>query len=163
MHPERASILRQVFPLEFLHLSRSITLLIGLALVISSVNVFKRKRRAWKTVVALAGFSVVFHLTKGLDYEEAALSAALLILLIAARRSFTVESGNPEIGAALLGLTIAFLAAVGYGVLGFWLLDPKEFGVNFHVGDAVRSTLRFLILVGDPAAPGPLPRFLRQP
>jgi len=49
-------------------------------------------------VLALAGFSLVFHLTKGLDYEEAAFSAVLLAVLIAARRAFTVLSGGPEIG-----------------------------------------------------------------
>jgi lysylphosphatidylglycerol synthetase-like protein (DUF2156 family) len=98
LHPARARILREVFPLEFLRLSRSFTLLIGLALVISSINIYKRKRRAWKLVLALAGFSLVFHLTKGLDYEEAAFSAVLVAVLIAARRAFTVLSGGPEIG-----------------------------------------------------------------
>jgi phosphatidylglycerol lysyltransferase len=148
--PERARILREFFPLEFLHLSRSITLLVGFALVISSINIYKRKQRAWRLVLVLAGFSVLFHLTKGLDYEEAAFSAILLALLIATRRSFTVASGAPEVGWTMLRLTVAFLAALGYGVLGFWLLDPKEFGMNFRIGDAIHHTLLFLSLVGDP-------------
>lgn len=156
--PERARILREVFPLEFLRLSRSFTLLIGFALVISSINIYKRKRRAWKLVLALAGFSLVFHLTKGLDYEEATFSAVLLAVLIAARRAFTVLSGGPEIGWAFVRLGVAFLAALGYGVIGFWLLDPKEFGVNFRIGDAIHHTLLFLSLMGDPRVT-PLTRY----
>ena len=128
--PARAKILREFFPFEFLHLSRSLTLLIGLALVVSSINVYKRKRRAWKLVIVLAGASVVFHLTKGLDYGEAAFSALLAALLIAARPVFTVGSGSPDPGGALGRLTVVFLAALGYGVLGFWLLDPKELTVS---------------------------------
>ncbi len=148
--PERARLLREVFPLEFLHLSRSLTLLSGFALVISSVNVYRRKRRAWKLVLGLAGLSVLFHLSKGLDYEEATCSLALAGILLATRRAFTVESSVPNFGLGFLRLGAAFLAALGYGVLGFWLLDPKEFGVNFTIGDSIRHTLLFLSLVGDP-------------
>jgi phosphatidylglycerol lysyltransferase len=148
--PERAKILRQVFPLEFLHLSRSITLLIGLALVVSSINIYRRKRRAWKLTFLLAGAAVVFHLTKGLDYEEAAFSALLAALLLATRPSFTVGSGRPDFRGALGRLGAVLVAALGYGVLGFWLLDPKEFGVNFRLGDALHSTLRCLTLAGAP-------------
>ncbi|MGZ5469921.1 MAG: hypothetical protein ACXWG5_12280, partial [Candidatus Aminicenantales bacterium] len=60
-----------VFPLEFLHISRFLSLLTGFALAVSSLNIFKRKKRAFALVMLLAGLSVVFHLTKGLDYEEA--------------------------------------------------------------------------------------------
>src|SRR5437763_988968 len=41
----KLALLRQLFPLEFLHLSRILTLLIGFALVISSINIHKRKKR----------------------------------------------------------------------------------------------------------------------
>ena len=74
----RHRILREFFPLEFLHVSRSITLLIGFALVISSINIYRRKKRAYYAVLALSGLSVVFHLTKGLDFEEAAFSAHMM-------------------------------------------------------------------------------------
>ena len=39
--------LRQVFPIEVIRLSRFATLLMGLALVVCSLNIAKRKRRAW--------------------------------------------------------------------------------------------------------------------
>src|SRR5262245_34643018 len=69
--PKRAAILRGIFPLEFLQLSRFLTLLIGFALVILSINLYKRKRRAFVGAVILSALSVAFHLTKGLDYAEA--------------------------------------------------------------------------------------------
>jgi phosphatidylglycerol lysyltransferase len=147
---ERHAVLRAVFPLEFLHISRSVSLLIGFALVISSINVLKRKRRAHRVVCGLAGLSVFFHLTKGLDYEEAFFSALLLLLLLLDRRDFTVESAPPDVRTALILLAAAFAAAMGYGIAGFWLLDTVEFGVNFTLLDSAHRTLLFLSLAGDP-------------
>ena len=63
--------LSEIFPLYFLRLSRPATILIGFALIVSSLNIFKRKRRAWVAVLALSVFSTVFHLTKDLGYDEA--------------------------------------------------------------------------------------------
>ena len=41
---ERIAFLQTVFPLQFLELSRFLTLVCGFALIISSVNVYRRKR-----------------------------------------------------------------------------------------------------------------------
>jgi phosphatidylglycerol lysyltransferase len=148
--PERRRLLREIFPLAVLNLSRFSTLLIGFALVISSINVFKRKRRAFPGVFLLAALSVLFHLTKGFDYEEALLSLVLIVLLTVTRDSFTVESSIPDLREGLLRFAIAALVAVSYGVFGLWLLEPTHFGVNFTMVDSIRRTLLLLSLVGDP-------------
>ncbi len=147
---ERRHLLREVFPLEFLQLSRFLTLVIGFALVISSVNLFRRKQRAFRLVLLLASFSVFFHLTKGLDYEEATLSLVLVGLLVWARENFTVKSSVPDWQGAFVRLGLAFVLTIGYGVVGFWVLDPREFGIDFNWHDALEKTLLFLSLAGDP-------------
>lgn len=148
--PERRAILRELFPLEFLHLSRFLTLLIGFALVISSVNIYKRKRRALQLVVLLACLSVVFHLTKGLDYEEATFSVVLVGLLVLERRHFTVRSSVPNLQHGFMRLGAALVVAFAYGVAGFWFLDPREFGINFNIVESIRLTWSFLTFAGDP-------------
>jgi phosphatidylglycerol lysyltransferase len=112
--PQRIALLRSIFPLEFLQLSRFLTLVAGLGLIVSSVNVYKRKRRALQVVALLSGLSIVFHLTKGIDYEEALCSIVLLALLVKARHEFTVKSRVPEwrTAGARAGLIVAI--AVGY-------------------------------------------------
>lgn len=147
--PGRRALLKEIFPLEFMHLSRSLTLLIGFALVISSINIYKRKRMAFQIVSLLACLSVLFHLTKGLDYEEALASLTLLTALILVRKRFTVKSSAPDWRFALIRFGIAVIVAFGYGVSGFWLLDPREFGINFTIQDSIRRTLSFLSLMGD--------------
>jgi len=148
--PERLAKLEQIFPLEFAHLARFLTLLIGFALVVSSINIFKRKKRAFYLVSAMAALSVIFHLTKGLDYEEATVSLVVLALLIFAHKNFTVKSSIPSLKWGLLRLVAAATMALGYGVAGFWYLDHHQFGITFHWRDAIAETLKYLALVGDP-------------
>ena len=145
--PERRAILRELFPLEFLHLSRFVTLLIGFALVVSSINIYKRKRRALQAVLLLAGLSVVFHLTKGLDYEEAALSLLLVVVLLAERRHFQVRSGVPDLRLGFARLGAALVVSFAYGVAGFWFLERREFGIDFSLAESIRQTWNFLTFV----------------
>ncbi len=148
--PERNRILRDIFPLEFLHLTRSLTLVIGFALVVIALNIYKRKKRAWQLAFAFAVLSVFFHLAKGLDYEEATLSLVQVGLLLSVRRHFTVRSSVPDFREVLGRLALALVIVVGYGSLGLWVLEAHEFGVNFHWYDAIPTTLRFFTLAGDP-------------
>ena len=143
-------ILTAVFPLEFSRLSRTLAIFIGFALIVSSLNMYRRKKRAWAVVLALTSFSTIFHLAQELNYEEAAPSFVLLLLLLLARTLFTVKSGRPDLRSVLLRLLISALVAISYGIAGFWLLDDLHFGKNFLICDASVATLRFLSLSGDP-------------
>ncbi len=144
----QTKVLAPVFPLEFISLSRTLTILIGLALIVASLNIYKRKKRAWGIVLALSSFSTTLHLTRGLNYEEA-LSFALFLLLLLTRDVFTVKSGRPDFRSVLLRLLVSAVAAIAYGITGFWLLDERHFGIHFRTGDAIVATLRFLFLSGD--------------
>jgi len=149
--PRRATGLIELFPMEFLHISRFVTLLIGFALIVSSLNIYRRKERAFHGVLLLSCASVVFHLTRGLNYEDAILSLALVAMLIATRHEFRVRSAVPNIGAALLILVVATIVVLGYGIAGFWYMDRRDFGIDFTLADSIRRTLEFLTLQSDPA------------
>jgi len=115
--PRRIAVLRTIFPLEFLQLSRQLTFVLGIALVIASLNVYRRKARALHAVAALSVLSMAFHLTKGIDYESASCSLALLALLVASRRQFQVRSGSLD----WRGMAIVSVAA-GVCILGYTVL-----------------------------------------
>lgn len=146
----RLALLYAAFPVEFITLSRFLVLIAGFALIISSLNIYKRKRRAFYTVAMLAALSALFHLTKGVDYEEASLSIVLILLLCGGRRHFTVRSGPLDVRSAATRLAATILIGVAYGVLGFWLLDPREFGIDFSLREAMRQTGMYLAFSGDP-------------
>jgi phosphatidylglycerol lysyltransferase len=148
--PERRAILQEIFPLEFLHVSRFITLLIGFGLIISSINIYRQKRRAFHVVIGLAIASIIFHLTKGLDYEEASFSLLLIIVLFLNRQYFTVKSSAPDLRWSLFRFGAAVIIAFGYGVAGFWFLDRRHFGINFNIGASIHQTLLILSLISNP-------------
>ncbi len=148
--PARLLWLERLLPIEFVHASRSVTLLLGLALVASSFHVWKRKRRAWWLVLGLAAASFFSHLGKGGDFEEASVSLLLVGMLLYARRQFTVRSGELRWTQLALQAGAVSLLVVLYGVVGFWLLDPRQFGINFHWYEAVESALRLLTFQSDP-------------
>ena len=74
----------------------------------------------------------------------------LLVLLLCTRNTFSVRSSKPDLWSGLLRLFVSVVVAVSYGITGFWLLDERYFGMNFHIGDAIADTFRFLSLTGDP-------------
>ncbi|HKX27878.1 MAG TPA: phosphatidylglycerol lysyltransferase domain-containing protein [Blastocatellia bacterium] len=141
----------RLFPLEFSRSPRLLTLLIGLALVVSAVNIYKRRRRAYQIVMALACASVLFHLFKDHHRWQSGFSLVLVGALFYARRSFTVKSRRPDWRLGAVRLAVAAVVAFGYGVAGFWMLEPREFGVNFNWFDSIHRTLLFLSLIGDPS------------
>jgi phosphatidylglycerol lysyltransferase len=147
----RVDRIESLLPGGTVHLSRFITLLTGIALVVVSVNLRKRKRRAYHTVLVMLLVSCVFHLAKGLDYREAVISLAALAALLPVRGHFTVRSGRPGLARTLAG--VAWVAAVcaTYGVLGFWFFDRREFGIEFSIVDSMRRTLEFMLFLDDPA------------
>jgi phosphatidylglycerol lysyltransferase len=149
--PSRMAILREIFPLAFIHLSRSLGMLIGFGLVILSINIFKRKKRAFFITLFLIILSIFVHLGKGLNYEEAGLSVLILVLLWLSRKSFTVESSIPSFGWGFIRLGVGFMSALVYGAVGFWFLDSREFGINFTIGESIKQTLSSLLLTMDPA------------
>ncbi|HVP37290.1 MAG TPA: phosphatidylglycerol lysyltransferase domain-containing protein [Terriglobales bacterium] len=149
--PHRWAILTDLFSLEFIHLTRSLTLLSGFVLIISSFNIYKRKKRAFQLVFLLSTLSIFFHLTKGLNYEEAIVSLAVAIILFFSRKYFTVKSSILTLRWGLINLVTAFILTLAYGIAGFWLLDTRDFGIQFHVDDAIRETLKFMTFVDDPS------------
>lgn len=146
----RTRVLEKFFPLAFQDLSRSLTLLIGFALVVSSINIWKRKQRALRLVMSLSLLSVVFHLLKSLDVEEASVSLLLLFILWFTREQFTVRSGPLDVRQALFRTIVGAFVVLCYGVGGFWLLEQRDFGINFGIGEAIKHTLLIISIAGNP-------------
>ncbi len=148
--PARVAAIESLFPGGFVHLSRFVTLLAGVALIVVSANILKRKRRAFHTMLILLTVSAVFHLAKGLDYREAVISFVSLLVLLPARRHFTVRSGRPGLKRTIVGVAFVVVVVAVYGTLGFWFFDRREFGIEFTIVDSVRRTFEFLLFWGSP-------------
>ena len=120
---DRFQLVGGVLPPGGIAAARVGTLAFGLALIWLSRSLAGRRERAWQLAVAAVIASAVAHLAKGLDFEEAAISLALLLALLRYRRRFDVP-GDPGAIRPLLGVVTAFAAAAAVVL-----------GVELHGGD----------------------------
>lgn len=145
----RLRLLEEYSPLQVAQGGHLTSALAGFALLLLAANLWRRKRVAWLLTVLVLAASVITHLLKGLDYEEAALAAALLLILLILRSHFHARSDPPSIRQALATLLAALVFTIVYGTTGFYLLD-KHFRVSFGLLAALRQTLVMFTQFYDP-------------
>lgn len=161
-HPK---LFTALVPYSVYHWSRSLTSAFGLMLIYLSLNLLRGKRVAWVLSFSLTLVSLL-NLLAGIGNERIAWvvdhsqdmtlpitalipSTIALMLLWIWRGNFTVRSEPRGIHRAskfvLSSLGVAFL----YGAVGFWLLDQKDFGINFTWPNALYRTFREMTLQGN--------------
>jgi phosphatidylglycerol lysyltransferase len=154
---ERVALLRQILPLSIRYDSRLAAVLAGFALFVLATSLWRRKRVAWWVTLAVLVTSVIIHLTKGLDWEEATLSAGLICYLLTQRRHFTARSDTPTMLHGMRVFAGALFFTLTYGVIGFWLLD-RHFKVDFGLHAAIEQTIDMFLYFSDPGLQ-PVTRF----
>lgn len=136
----RIAIIEPFIPLTVRHGSRITSVLAGFGLILLAGNLWRRKRAAWVFSIALLLVSIITHLVKGLDFEEASLGLGALILLLILNSSFHASSDRPSVKQGLIVLAAALAFTLVYGAAGFFLLD-KHFNVTYRLLDALRQTV----------------------
>ena len=143
----RADFVRQVFPTAFPAAATTGAAATGLLLVLLSRALRRGKFRAWVVATVLTAVTVVLHVVKGFDLEEAVVSSAGLALLLSARRNFTARPDPRSRGRLLAAVTIGPLVAV---LLGFLWLSADPDGQAASTTPADRLLQSALGLVGIP-------------
>lgn len=159
--PERVGLLRDFLPLYLIHCSNFLVLTSGLVLLLTSVYLLRGLRLAWWVATVLAALSVVGHVTKGFDFEEAALGLVTLLALWRTKSQYFIRIDRRKgwFGALVFGATLCF--AILYGTLGFYFLDKRMFGFDFSWEQSLGSTMRLFFLL-DASYLHPLTNFARH-
>lgn len=145
----RLVVLRRFVPGGLSDTSSALTLVTGVLLVLLARALRRRKRRAWRLALSLLTVSVALHLLKGLDVEEAAASAGLLVLLIAKRREFYAV-GDPRTRWRAAGaLVLMISASLGLGVLTIYV-RRQGLSSPLSLGKALATTARGLAGLSGP-------------
>ncbi|MBX6377908.1 MAG: bifunctional lysylphosphatidylglycerol flippase/synthetase MprF, partial [Clostridia bacterium] len=109
----------------FAYPTRSLAVLAGFFLLAVAPHLARRKQVAWYLAFVLLQASVVLHLLKGLNWEEALVQMAVLEALIWHRSAFTARTDPPSlfrgIAVGVGGLAFAYV----YAAAGLWLLDNQ--------------------------------------
>ena len=148
--PGRLATLTELVPAPVTHAAAAATSVIGLLLLLLGHGLARRKRRAWYAAVGLLAASVVLHLGKGLDVEEAAVSAVLLVLLLLAHGEFGAE-GDPRTRWAALRAGPLLLS--GSTLIGLALVQLR---LSAEVGPHPFRARLAHVLLGLVGIPGPL-------
>ncbi len=152
---ERLRLLDRVLPLQSQY-GRLSAALAGIALMALARGLWRRKRLVWLTTVVVLAISISGHLIKGLDFEEALISLALLLFLLARRSEFRARPDAPSVARGVRILAGAFLVTLAYGTFGFFMLD-RQFGMTFTFWPAARQTL---VMFTEFYNPGVVPQTL---
>jgi phosphatidylglycerol lysyltransferase len=157
----RTRLLREYLPLTTIHASHLLVLLIGLTLLGTSAFLFRGLRNAWIIALTLSVFSLIGHLTKALDYEEAIFAGLTVIVLITTASQYRIRSSNKWMQAGLTTAMISFGAVALFGFLSFYFTNPRHFGVDFTWQESLVHTIRCLLLAEDPSLT-PITRFAHE-
>jgi phosphatidylglycerol lysyltransferase len=126
--------------------NRSLILIFGFALLYLSLNLFRRKRMAWWLAVASAPVIVLVHLGYGRPWYTIVTPVVMLGLLLVSRNRFTVRSEPRSLVRGLGIAAVSVVVVLAYGTAGFWLLDVRDFGIDFSLSDSFVRTLNVYTL-----------------
>lgn len=105
--------------------SRTLTLLLGIFLILLAKGLFNKKKIAWYLSTMGISISLFTHILKGLDYEEVLVLIIPLVFLIVYRKEFTVKFGRSTLlfrfKRSILILTLLFI----YAFFGFFALQGQ--------------------------------------
>lgn len=147
---ERLHLLSDYLPIEAIHASNYFVLVSGLFLLANSAFMLKGLRNAWWFAFILSLGSLIGHLTKAIDYEEATIAFVVLLSLYSTRKEYVLRS-NPKL--RIVGIQTALISVVSvitYGVTGFFFLDVKHFNIDFSLIQSIKYTIANFFLIGSP-------------
>jgi phosphatidylglycerol lysyltransferase len=154
----RLKLVREYLPIEAIHTSHLLILFIGLSLLVTAGFLFSGLRNAWIIAMSLSLFSLVGHLTKALDYEEATFAGITCIVLFATASQYRIRSSNKWMQAGVKIAGLSFAAVLLFGFVSFYFIDVKHFGINFTWRESLWHTIQAFLLVEDTGL-NPVTRF----
>jgi phosphatidylglycerol lysyltransferase len=146
---DKPALFNMPLPFGLYDWSRTLTLLFGFVLVYLSFHLLQRRRAAWSMALGGTILAAVAHVGRGHLWYAALAPAGLVVLLLLFRQRFTVRSEPRSIARGIGLMLFSLLLALAYGTLGFWLMDKKDFGLEFSLADALLLTLSQFSLVGN--------------
>jgi phosphatidylglycerol lysyltransferase len=147
--PERLKILSDFIFTDLISISNSFVLITGLLLLLTAVFMLRGLKSAWWLALGLSIISMIGHITKGIDYEEASVALFVIVTLVATRKEYHIKP-DPKFGS--VGLQTALLSIgiiLVFGITGFYFLDSKHFNTEFNLRQSLIYTLQNFFLIGS--------------
>ncbi len=150
---ERLHVLLELIPVSAIQASTWFILFSGFLLLMISVYLFRGLKRAWLIAVVLTSFSLVAHMAKGIDYEEAIVALITLVFLIISRNQYLTKPKISIRENQWLPALLVLVVVLVFGALGFYYMNIRHFGTHFTVWESVQETVTAFLLVNVDLAP----------
>lgn len=147
--PARLRLMRDLIPEEIIATGNTVVLVFGLLLLILSVFLLQGSKRAWAIGLFLTCFSVIGHLLKAADYEEALLALIAASSLVYTRGFYKLKPHPKLTRIGYQVLLYSVLAVFVYGVMGLYYIDKRHFGMDFHFWVATKVVFKLFFLFDD--------------
>jgi phosphatidylglycerol lysyltransferase len=147
--PARLRLMRNIISEDIIVTGNAVVFVFGLLLVILSVFLLQGSKRAWYIGLFLTGFSVIGHLLKAADYEEAILAFVAAGSLMYTRSNYKLKPHPKLTRISYLVLVYSILALLAYGIVSFYYIDRKHFGTEFSMLKSVEIIFRMFFLFDD--------------
>ena len=145
----RMRVLREYLPLASIHASNWMIILIGLVLLVTAAFLLRGLKSAWWLALFFSFLSLVGHLTKALDYEEATLALSVLVIMGLTRQQYRIKSSSKFINIGIVTAIATFCIALLFGTFGFYYLDQRNFGINFSWQQSIKYAFNNLLLISQ--------------
>ncbi len=143
------ALFNMLLPFGVHHWSRTLTLVAGFTMIYLSLHLLQRRRVAWLLAVSSTMLAVLAHVGHGRHLHAGIVPVITLALLLIWRRYFTVRSEPRSLVRGVILLLLSIVIFMVYGTAGFWLLERRDFGLNFQLAESFYRTLRAFVLVGN--------------
>ena len=146
---ERLQLERFYVPMDTIYGSKQMIFLLGLGLVINSAYLIKGYRSAYWVAMIFCMLSILGHLGKALDYEEAVITFLVLVLLLFHKKQYRIKSSNKWLRFGFSSFIGVFIAVCAFSVVCFYFFDKQHFGYSFGLADALFYTARCFLFYTD--------------
>lgn len=146
---QRVSLLKEYIPMDIIHASNLLVLLMGMLLLVTAAFLIKGLRNAWAIAVTFSLLSLVLHLTKALDWEEASIAFLVLTVLLATYKQYRLKSNPDLINIGIITAISLFLAVMIFETIGFYFLDVKHFGTDFTWQQSIAFAVKSIFLLSN--------------
>ncbi|ANH81477.1 ABC transporter permease [Niabella ginsenosidivorans] len=146
---ERMKLDRYYLPVEAIHASKLMVLVLGIALLVTSAYLIKGLRAAWIAALVFTGLSIIGNMAKALDYEESLFALFILALLISNSRQYRIKANPKWIRIGFITFFITLTSVCIFDFLSFYFIDKRHFGIDFNWHQSIYYTLKSFLLFSD--------------
>lgn len=150
---ERMRLEKYYLPIEAMHASKLMVLVLGLGLMVSAAYLIKGYRSAFWIALIFSFLSLLGHIGKALDYEEALVSLFIIVLLLTNQKQYRIKTNKNWMRIGFATFFIALTGVCLFGFVCFYVIDKKHFGVDFTWQQSIYYTMQSFLLFNDELNP----------